>query len=100
MTDIANSSRHAYSTRYKDPAGDFWGTRPPVAIPGSGKDLFHRVTDDDAKRIDLLAWRYYGDCALWWVIAEANGIANPLDLEASRVLRIPAKETVEMRILR
>jgi nucleoid-associated protein YgaU len=100
MIQIANSSRQAYSIRYQSATGDYWGTRPPVKIPFSSKDKFHRVTDDDAKRIDLLAWEYYGDCALWWVIAEANGILNPLDLEASRVLRIPAIETVEMKILR
>ncbi|MDR1514927.1 MAG: hypothetical protein LBS45_04465 [Synergistaceae bacterium] len=100
MTNIANSSRHAYSVRYKGASGDYWGTRPPIPIPKSSKDQFHRVTDDDVKRIDLLAWRYYSDCALWWVIAEANGISNPLELEVSRVLRIPALETVQMRILR
>jgi nucleoid-associated protein YgaU len=100
MIQISNSSRQAYSTRYRGVSGDYWGTRPPISIPKSGKDAFHRVTDDDVKRIDLLAWRYYGDCALWWVIAEANDIVNPLGLEVSRVLRIPSLETVQMRILR
>jgi hypothetical protein len=100
MINIANSSRHAYSIRYRSAAGDHWGTRPPVTVPKSRKDRHHRVTDDDAKRIDLLAWRFYGDPALWWVIAEANAVLNPLDLEAGRVLRIPALETIQMRILR
>jgi nucleoid-associated protein YgaU len=100
LIQIANSSRHAYSIRYSSASGDYWGTRPPIKIPKSRKDQFHRVTDDDVTRIDLLAWKYYGDCALWWVIAEANDIINPLELETGRVLRIPAFETVQMRILR
>ena len=100
MTTTSSTSRHVYSVRYRSAAGPFWGTRPPICIPISDRDQFHRVTDDDVRRIDLLAWRYYGDCALWWVIAEANNVRNPLALEPSQVLRIPALEIVQMQVLR
>ena len=100
MTAISPTSRHVYSIRYQSASGPFWGTRPPIRIPPSSRDQFHRVTDDDVRRIDLLAWKYYGDCALWWVIAEANNVRNPLELEPSQILRIPALETVQMKVLR
>jgi hypothetical protein len=100
MIALAASSRHVYSARYRGRQGDFWGTRPPVKLPKTGRDQHHRITDADAGRLDLIAFRYYGDCALWWVIAEANNISNPLRLEMPDVLRIPALETIQMRILR
>ncbi len=100
MTTISPTSRHLYSIRYKSAFGSFWGTRPPIRIPTTNKDQYHMVTDDDVHRIDLLAWRYYGDCSLWWVIAEANNIRNPLELEPAKILRIPAIETIQMKVLR
>jgi len=98
--EIQHTSRHAYSIRYRHKSGDFWGTRPPVKIPKSDSDEFHMVTENERNRIDLIAFHYYGDCALWWVIAEANGVLNPLELEVGRVLRIPAWATVQMKVLR
>ncbi len=97
---ISPTSRHNYSVLYRSKDGDFLGTRPPVKIPASDKDQFHRVTQSDVNRIDLLAYRYYGDCNLWWLIAEANNVSNPLQLEVGVVLRIPSQETIQMRIIR
>jgi hypothetical protein len=41
------------------------------------------------QRLDELAQRYYGDASLWRLIAEANGIDDPLSVPAGQVLRIP-----------
>jgi nucleoid-associated protein YgaU len=41
-------------------------------------------------RMDKLASKFYGDDELWWVIALANNIANPLAVAAGMVIRIPA----------
>ena len=38
--------------------------------------------------LPLLARRYYGNEALWWRIADANGLRFPLDFEAGDVLTI------------
>ena len=62
-------------------------------------DMFHVVTDADSKRIDLIAWKYYRDVRLWWVIAEFNNISNPLELQAGTTLRIPTYERIQMKVL-
>ncbi len=41
------------------------------------------------ERLDLIAYRYYGNSALWRLIAVFNNIDNPLDLKPGTPLRIP-----------
>lgn len=95
------TSRYNYAELITDAAGvDFYGTRRPVRIKGTADDALHRVTDADRKRIDLIAYKYYGDVRLWWVIAEANGIGNPLELQPGAMLRIPPYEAVMMKVVR
>ena len=40
-------------------------------------------------RLDTLAHQYYGDFALWWIIAKANGIGGNTILNPGEILRIP-----------
>ena len=94
------TSRYNYSVLYRDKGGDFWGTRPPVYLHPHATDQHHRVTDADSKRIDLIAWRYYRDISLWWVIAEVNGIGNPIEIKPGVVLRIPSYERIQMKVVR
>jgi hypothetical protein len=95
-----------YRSRYRfcrlhvtDKGAYYWGTRPPVKIPASGNDIFHRVTQAEERRIDLIAHKYYGDVRLWWIIAEANNIINPISLQTGRVLRIPSMDTIQLKVL-
>jgi nucleoid-associated protein YgaU len=97
---VAPTSRYNYSVLYRSKKGDFWGTRPPLVLRPHPTDQFHRVTDGDSKRIDLIAWQYYRDVSLWWVIAEVNGIGNPLELQPGTVLRIPSYDRIQMRVVR
>ena len=98
---IDATSRYNYSVLYRDKkGGDFWGTRQPLRLRKHRTDLYHRVTEADRCRIDLIAWRYYRDVRLWWVIAEVNGIANPLELPAGAVLRVPSYDRVQMKVVR
>lgn len=53
------------------------GPSSEVAVPG--------------ERLDELAQRYYGDPSLWRLIAEANGIDDPLHVTPGAVLRIPPR---------
>ena len=93
--EIDARSRYQFSKLYKDSKGRlYWGTREKVSFPPSDGDQYHKVLEAEARRIDLIAYKYYEDCALWWVIAEANDITCPLELKAGRVLRIPDIETV------
>jgi Contractile injection system tube protein len=52
-----------------------------------------RTTDDSApgqvERIEQLAFRYFGDAALWPVLAAFNGLEDPARMPAGTVLRVP-----------
>ena len=101
MSEIRSTSRYNWSVFYIDSKnGDFYGTRQPLRLGKHKTDMFHQVTIADSKRIDLIAWRYYKDVSLWWVSAEVNNIGNPLELEVGTVLRIPAYDRVQMKVVR
>ena len=72
----------------------FWGTWEPIVIPNSPSDRYITITEAMAGRIDLVSYEFYGTPELWWIIAEANGIAFPPDdLAVGDVLRIPSPST-------
>ena len=60
-------------------------------IPISDGDAF--IISRQNERLDLLAFDYYGDRKLWWVIAKANGIRGKIGLNAGETLRIPGNIT-------
>jgi len=97
--EIDFRNRYRYTTAYSGASGEYFGTRPPVEIPESPNDRFHRVTEAEVRRIDLISYRYYGDVRLWWIIAEANNITDPTYLTPGRILRIPSKDVVYMKVL-
>ena len=43
-------------------------------------------------RLDLIAWEEYGDSTRWRLIADANGLLDPLRLQPGRVIVIPPLE--------
>jgi len=44
----------------------------------------------DGDRLENLAYRYYGDSTLWWIIAQANKIRDgSFGLKPDETLRIP-----------
>jgi phage tail protein X len=58
------------------------------AIPRDLNDLYIRTNSED--RLDMLAYKYYGDVHDWWIIAEANGLGKgTLRLPSGVQLRIP-----------
>lgn len=66
-----------------------WGRWERIDFEPRADDLFHLVTDGDVGRLDLLAKRYYEDVNMWWVIADANLIWDPFNMEVNVLLRIP-----------
>lgn len=93
-------SRYDWSVLYVDAKnGDFYGTRQPLRLRRHESDIFHTVSDIENKRIDLIAWKYYRDVSLWWVIAEFNNINNPLEILPDTTLRIPTYERIQMKVL-
>lgn len=57
-------------------------------IPPRDDDEY--VVTQTGDRLDLLAFEFYGDQSLWWIIASANNIHNaPMGLDEGLTLRIP-----------
>jgi hypothetical protein len=61
------------------------GTNPTSG--GEGGEHVWQVQPQD--RLDLIAFHEYGDAKRWRVIAEANGISNPLKIKPGQRLIIP-----------
>jgi hypothetical protein len=61
------------------------GTNPTSG--GVGGEHFWQVQPQD--RLDLISHIEYGDSTLWRIIAEANGITNPLKIRPGQRLIIP-----------
>lgn len=62
-------------------------------IPVSAADTFIKTTSPE--RLDKLAYTFYEDTTLWWVIAAANGIGKgTFIIPANTNIRIPAKQDV------
>ena len=73
------SGKRVYSTTYYP------------RIPLNNNDKFIRTKDGD--RLDTMAYRFYKDTSLWWIIAKANGIRGKIALEIGKVIRIPSDIT-------
>ena len=57
-------------------------------IPLRDDDIY--VASETGDRLDTLAFQYYEDSSLWWIIASANNIHNaPFGLKDGTILRIP-----------
>lgn len=57
-------------------------------IPLRDDDIY--VASETGDRLDTLAYQYYNDSSLWWIIASANNIHDAVfALEDGTVLRIP-----------
>lgn len=64
-------------------------------IPRSLADRYHRVASNETTRLDIIAHKYYKNPLLWWVIAQANDIYNPLEkIPPGTLLRIPDISTL------
>ena len=69
------SGIRAYSTTYY----------PVIPIRNEDQFIYPRF----GERLDTLAYNFYGDSTLWWVIAKANGIRGKLDVPKDTEIRIP-----------
>ena len=73
------SGMRVYSTTYY----------PRIPLNNSDKFIRSKVGD----RLDTMAYRFYKDTSLWWIIAKANGIRGKISLEIGKVIRIPSDIT-------
>lgn len=61
-------------------------TRYPK-IPASLNDVY--IIANETDYLDSLAYKFYKDPTLWWVIAQANKIGATLKAPTGKQLRIP-----------
>ena len=67
--------------------GDQSLERKPVLYTPSVGDRFHIIKDTD--QLDGIAFKYYKNSKLWWLIADVNSIFNPFELTTGDKLIIP-----------
>ena len=61
-------------------------------IPLSDSDQF--VFPKDGDRLDNIAFKYYGDASLWWIIAKANELGKGRTiLNPNFQIRVPGNHT-------
>jgi hypothetical protein len=73
---------------------EFWDMLDLPVIPIQPDDIQYQVQTQD--RIDSLAFKFYGDPVLWWVIAYVNKLELvPNDLNVGAELRIPSPSYVQ-----
>ena len=65
------------------------GGGPPREAGSGSEDSSEIEGGPAAERLDEIAWRRYGDCRFWRIIAGFNQIENPLDIPAGSLLRLP-----------
>lgn len=70
-------------------------TREIVDIDKHPNDRYHEVQSHEVARLDILAAKYYNNPLLWWVLAQANDIYDPMTpIAAGSIIRIPYIETL------
>lgn len=73
--------------------------KAPTILP-QPTDQFYRVQAGEVNRLWLIAKKFYGAPNLWWVIALANGIHDPVaEVTVDTELRIPNRRYLFEAIL-
>ena len=79
-TDLANAF-HVYGDIELGPNNLFYGINRTFNFLGLNNISVEYYTEHVAKRSDtwtLLAFKYFGDDRLWWLVCKLNGITNPV----------------------
>lgn len=93
-TDRYEKGLHLFDGRYT-----FLPSYKKRVVTESPLDVFHELTAGEVGKLDLVSYKYYGTPYLWWVIALANKILNPLTVQAGTRLRVPALDEVYRGVL-
>lgn len=74
----------------------FWDQTEYPTIDFTDNDIYIQLTDTQSKRIDLVAYQYYGDAELLWVLLLANDKDLPNQFIGGETIRIPSRDTVNL----
>lgn len=90
---VGNFSRLLFNDLLLVDGFECWNTLDLPEIPIRQGDMQHVVESID--QIDRLAYAYYNNANLWWVIAAANNLEIlPTDLKEGMTLRIPEPDYI------
>tara|TARA_X000001388_G_C2205667_1_gene113026 strand:- start:211 stop:507 length:297 start_codon:yes stop_codon:yes gene_type:complete len=83
--------RYDTTTTKNDTRKKFRAYRPTIypAIPIRDSDIF--ITTVVGERLENIAYQYYNDGSLWWIIAKANGLNDAVIANADKKIRIPTQ---------
>lgn len=88
-------SRYRNLSRITDDEGtSYLETAERIEFPIRTDDIHHVVTDKDSNRLDLISYQYYSTPLLYWVIAIASDLDDPLHVPSGTALRIPSKQSL------
>lgn len=82
--------RYFYTPEIIDEIGGFRKLRSTIYPTIDQKDDDIIIVTNVGDRLDTLAYRYYGDVTMWWIIAQANHMGKgSFNVPAGTKLRIP-----------
>ena len=93
-TTYSNSRYHALKRVIDDELDEYIELAEPINVRVSDADSYYSVEPAYANRLDLISYKFYNTPQLYWVIAEANDIIDPQNIEAGTVLRIPSRQVI------
>lgn len=84
---MANRYKNIRPIKKKDGRRVYKSRAYPI-IPKSDQDIY--IVTQESDRLDTIAYQFYGDSTLWWIIASANNIHDaPIGIQEGIELRIP-----------
>ncbi len=86
MKTISNNSRYQLTPEV---SGERLAEWVPIRF-GQVAESVYTVTEGDLNRPDLISYRNYGVCDLWWAIFFHNDIIDPFSIEVGDKLVIPS----------
>lgn len=95
--NVGANSRLRFADLREIDGVEFWDVLDLPVIPEQTDDIIYTIKTGD--RIDVLAYRHYGDANLWWVIAAANDMEIiPTDFNVGDSIRIPSPSYVSQSL--
>lgn len=101
LTTFDRDSRYKRDGKVYEIDGErFVGIRRQLPTPTSTRDLHYLVTAGDEGRLDIIANKMYANYKFWWIIADANGMDDPVrETRWGRTLRIPDLGVIFTKLL-
>lgn len=92
---LRQDSRYIRTTVLTRDGKTFFDVWKAIDFPPDDADSFVTVKEHMIGRLDKIAFDFYGNEALWWVISRANLISNQfINMEINQNLRLPARGRV------